>query len=320
MNFDIEKHTILKVLSGSHAYGLATSTSDFDYRGIAIPPVEYFHGYAFRFEQYEGEKGEDLAVYDIRKFFQLAADCNPNVVELLWVPERCVVVMTPWGERLVANRKLFLSTKARHTFSGYAIAQLKRIKTHRRWLLDAPQEKPTRAKYSLPEVSTVSASIRSVLKAAETAEVSIEDMLSPAILDLWKRERAFFEAQREWENYENWKKSRNQKRAELEAKFGYDTKHAMHLVRLMRMCREILTTGEIVVDRPDHEDLLAIRNGAWSYDQLMEWAERQDQELTAVYESCIILPKSPDIKKLDALCVELVEDFHGIITHKGGLR
>ena len=44
MNFDIEEHPILKVLSGSHAYGLATPTSDFDYRGIAIPPIEYFHG------------------------------------------------------------------------------------------------------------------------------------------------------------------------------------------------------------------------------------------------------------------------------------
>lgn len=153
---------------------------------------------------------------------------------------------------------------------------MKRIRTHRRWLLDPPKEKPTREKF----------------------------------------ERAFFEAQREWEQYEKWLKERNAMRAKLEAKFGYDTKHAMHLVRLMRMCREILATGEVIIDRPDREELIAIRSGAWSYDQLMEWAERQDQALAVLYESCTILPKTPDVKKLDALCIELVETFHGIAESK----
>jgi len=312
MNFDIKKHTILEVLSGSRAYGLATPESDYDYRGIAIPPKDYFLGFAFRFEQDEGQKKEDRAIFDVRKFFQLAADCNPNIIELLWVPEHCIVVKTLWGERLLDAKKLFLSTRAKHTFSGYAIAQLKRIKTHRRWLLNPPKEKPTREKYGLPEISIVSASIKSVLKAAESAEVSIEDMLSPAMVELWRKERAFFESQREWENYERWQKERNPKRAALEVKFGYDTKHAMHLVRLMRMCREILTIGEVIVERPDREELLAVRNGAWPYDQLVEYAEKQDRELTELYESCKILPKSPDVKKLDALCVEIVEDFLGI--------
>ncbi|AEZ66297.1 hypothetical protein phiTE_131 [Pectobacterium phage phiTE] len=38
-------------------------------------------------------------------------------------------------------------------------------------------------------------------------------------------------------------KNRNAARHELEEKFGYDTKHAMHLVRLLRMSQEILETG-----------------------------------------------------------------------------
>lgn len=313
MNFDIKKHTILEVLTGSRAYGLATPESDYDYRGIAIPPLPYFLGYAYRFEQREDHNDQDSVIYDIRKFFNLASECNPNVIELLWVPEHCIVLITRWGEELIRNRKLFLSIKAKDTFSGYAVAQLKRIKTHRRWLLNPPKEKPTRERFGLPEVSTVSASIQSVLKAAESAEVSIEDMLSPTTVNLWQRERAFFEAQREWEQYERWLKERNAKRAELEAKFGYDTKHAMHLVRLMRMCREILTAGEIIVDRPDHEELIAVRRGAWSYDQLMQWTEKQEQELTALYESCAILPKTPDTKQLDALCIELVKDFQGCV-------
>lgn len=86
----------------------------------------------------------------------------------------------------------------------------------------------------------------------------------------------------------------------------------MHLVRLMRMCREILEQGEVIAERPDRDELIAVRNGAWPYEKLLEWAEKQDEDLTRIYEQCTVLPRSPDVKKLDALCIELVEDFLGI--------
>lgn len=129
-------------------------------------------------------------------------------------------------------------------------------------------------------------------------------------LALLDRERKYTAAQREWEQLQNWKATRNPKRAELEAKHGYDVKHAMHLVRLLRMCREILTTGEVIVQRPDREELLAIRNGAWSYDKLVGWAEDEDRALEALYVSST-LPKVPDRGALDRLCVELVEESLG---------
>ena len=81
----------------------------------------------------------------------------------------------------------------------------------------------------------------------------------------------------------------------------------MHLVRLMTMCREILEEGVIRTRRPDAEFLLSIRNGAWSYDQLAAWAERQDSELTTLM-STSKLPKTPDRKKIDKLCVEMMEE------------
>jgi predicted ABC-class ATPase len=122
-----------------------------------------------------------------------------------------------------------------------------------------------------------------------------------------KRERQYTSAKREFEQYQNWKATRNKSRAELEEKYGYDTKHAYHLVRLIRMCREMLTTGKVIVKRPDREELLAIRNGAWTYDQLIEFAEKEEQELNVIYETCNILPHKPNREKLDKLCIELVE-------------
>jgi len=73
------------------------------------------------------------------------------------------------------------------------------------------------------------------------------------------------------------------------------------------MCREILTTGKVVVKRPDREELLAIRNGAWSYDRLVEWAEAEDVELEQLYKTSKALPQTPDRKYLDKLCISLVE-------------
>ena len=40
-----EDNLILRVVGGSHAYGLATETSDIDQRGVALPPVSWLVGF-----------------------------------------------------------------------------------------------------------------------------------------------------------------------------------------------------------------------------------------------------------------------------------
>jgi len=45
----------------------------------------------------------------------------------------------------------------------------------------------------------------------------------------------------------------------------------------MRICREILSTGQVIVKRPDCDELLAIRDGAWQYERLLSWAEADGQ-------------------------------------------
>jgi predicted nucleotidyltransferase len=335
--------TILFARHGSLAYGLDTATSDEDFKGVAIPPKPYFFGFASRFEQAES-KAPDLVVYDLRKFMSLAAECNPSIIEVLWTEP---LVETPLGERLRASRAMFLSKKAKHTFSGYALAQLKRIRTHHRWIAKPPDHAPTRAEHGLPERTIVpkdqiAAALAAIDKKLADWELDFMHEVEPAsrillqgkmaealaemkvasdakfaaaartlgydenFLALLDRERRYTAARREWEQFQNWKATRNPARAALEEKHGYDTKHAMHLVRLLRMCREILERGEVVVKRPDREELLAIRAGAWSYDRLLGWAETEDKALDAIYETSP-LPRAPDRDALDRLCVELVE-------------
>lgn len=341
--------TILLVRHGSHAYGTQVATSDEDFKGIAIPPAAYFFGFTQKFEQAE-VKVPDMVVYDIRKFFNLAADCNPNILEVLWVDPSDYIVCTPLAEKLLASRQLFLSRKARFTFFGYAQSQLKRIKGHYRWLKDPPKAPPTRAESGLPERPVIPgeqllAAQAAVQKKLDTWEwkhledidpaariavqSSFEELVAELMLfrdenarhrmaartlrydenfiELLDRERQHQARQRDWEQYQLWLKQRNPARSELEAKFGYDTKHAMHLVRLMRMCREILELGEVRVKRPDREELLAIRQGLWSYEALLEWTEGQEPILEGLYQRSS-LPKSPDKGALDRLCQTLVEE------------
>lgn len=342
----LQDATILLVTHGSHAYGLSTPTSDLDIKGVCIPPPAYFHGFLKRFEQAEA-KEPDLVIYEVRKFFGLAADCNPNIIEVLWTDASDHRLVTEAGRRLLDARKLFLSRKARHTFAGYAHAQLRRIQLHHRWLKNPPTSRPTRSEYGLPERTVIPQDQLAAAQAAITKKLAtwqLDDMtdLDPAariaihnamtemlaemklsaddtyraaarslgydenfirLLDL---ERQYLSRQREFEQYESWKTHRNPARAALEARYGYDTKHASHLVRLMRMCREILETGEVVVKRPDAEELRAIRGGAWDYERLVAWAAEQDASLDEVARRSP-LPHAPDREALDALCVDLVE-------------
>lgn len=331
MNFDWSKyngdqawlssHTILLTLTGSHAYGLAIEGSDYDWRGVAIPPREYFTGFLHRFEQSDrGFTEIDCSIFDIRKFFALAADANPNIIEILWTDIADTHICTPAGLALKSIRDGFLSRKVKHTFSGYAVTQLKRINTHRKWLLDPPNHKPSRSEFDLPETALLAKDHMGAIEAITKDEThNYEDCkwfgcayhsdLSANVMHIYQRERAYHNALTQWHQYENWKKTRNQERAELERKFGYDAKHAMHLVRLMRMGAEILSTGEVNVKRPDREELLEIRGGAWSYDRIVGYAEEMDAKLTEL-ERASHLPHSPNRAWLDGACQQIVEEFH----------
>ena len=128
--------------------------------------------------------------------------------------------------------------------------------------------------------------------------------------DLASREVKFANACSEWVRYKEWKKSRNKARAVLEEKFGFDTKHAAHLVRLMRQGKEILQTGKLLVDRTgiDADELRAIRGGAWSYDQLEQYAKDCDKEMGELYTTTTVRDR-PDHDAVHELCVDLVGDY-----------
>jgi predicted nucleotidyltransferase len=303
------KHsTIFMTLHGSQLYGTSTPESDMDVKGIAIPPKEYLYGFQQNFEQAIQSEPVDLVIYSLQKFMKLAADCNPNIIELLFADPDKWIVSIGIFKKLYDNRHAFLSMKARHTFAGYAFSQLKRIKSHRSWLLNPMTHKPTREEFGLNNMHKINSSI---MGAFDNIKEKHDYNFDGEVMKLLTAEKRYTTALTQYNQYMNWKKNRNPKRALEEEKMGFDGKHAMHLVRLTKMCKEILTTGEVVVSRPDARELLEIRNGKWTYDELINWADSQEKEIDKIYKnSKQILPHSPNKSFLNDLCTGLIEEFY----------
>ncbi len=296
---------IYEIVHGSRAYNLHRPDSDTDFKGIIVGPSRWYYGFVGGPEQLE--LSADHVRFELRKFFRLGAASNPTVLEMLWTDPEFHTAVSAAGERLLSARRLFLTKRVKGTFAGYALSQLKRIKTHRRWLLHPPKQEPTRGAFGLPERTVIP---RDQLGAAETLidQGRLEEAeLSPNFLEILEREKRYRQARKEWEQYHAWLKGRNPARAALEAKFGYDTKHAMHLVRLQRMAVEMLLEETVHVRRDDRRELLAIRDGAWSYDELLEQCERLETNINQAAAQSK-LPDAPDETTLEGLCVSIAEE------------
>lgn len=373
MNLDwLQNNLIFMTVHGSQCYDLANELSDFDMKGICIPPKEVENNLFHRFEQ--AENNEELhkkfdhlknpknpkmesAVYSLKKFMVLAANVNPNIIELLFVDPSDILLMTPTMEPLLENRELFLSSKAKFAFGGYAYAQLAKIERHRKWIVRGEIAMPKREDFGLPperpkQMEEIFGLIKSEVEKWNLSQYPLNNMerdelkadiwelvynvskvdvnegnwpkvyeagvierlakeynLKEEVVDILQRERLFKKEMEMYKSWLTWKTGRNPARHELEVKSGYDTKHASHLVRLMRMGLEILTDHKVVVKRPDREEILAVKNGAWSYEKVMEFAKDTQVKMDEAYKTTT-LPKSVDYVRVNALYHRLYEGYH----------
>jgi hypothetical protein len=336
-------------VSGSHAYGTNTPESDMDYRGVFMLPLDQ-HYMLFQGRQSTGgvreqiqksinlledgfyedtlnnlravlavdddmsfgvgtvsaskSSGQDAELQELRKFLKLAGQNNPNIIEFLWI-EKGITIETPIWEKIRSHRDLFLSRKVCHTFAGYAHAQLHKIKIHRGYIMGGEKKKPTREEFGLPEATKIPPENQNALLSLPDAWVL------PEMKDIVAKEKAFFKTLRIYKQYKEWETKRNPARRELEKKHGYDTKHAMHLVRLSRMAEEILRGDGVIVHRPDAAELNEIRMGKWSYEQLIEYSESLDTRLKPLYESSK-LPHEPNKEGISKLYSEICRDAYKI--------
>ncbi|HZK80380.1 MAG TPA: nucleotidyltransferase domain-containing protein [Humisphaera sp.] len=122
--YDLQRHVIYRCIVGSRAYGLDDSESDFDRRGIYLPPAELHWSLYGVPEQLDYNATEEV-YWEAQKFVVLALKANPNILECLYTP--LVENATPLARELLDMRDRFLSKMVYQTYNGYVLSQFKKL-------------------------------------------------------------------------------------------------------------------------------------------------------------------------------------------------
>ena len=111
---------IFECIAGSQSYNLHTPQSDLDIRGVfVLPETEYF---GLNYVEQVHDAKNDIVFYELRRFVELSYNNNPNILEMLAMPERCILYKHPAFDLLKAAD--FVSKRCKDTFAGYARSQI----------------------------------------------------------------------------------------------------------------------------------------------------------------------------------------------------
>lgn len=302
--FDLDQSLILLGRRGSEAHGTYTPGShggvdDRDLMGIVIPPKDYYFGTKSWDVAEAINPPWDVVLYEIRKFVNLLCKQNPNVLQLLWIEEEDYLPVSEatqhLGRRLIENRLLFQHAgHAKNAFVGYAHGQLKRTTA-----FDAA---------TMQWISGLEAKLQDLgVDLARAAEGKWDRQRSNEINILCEK---YVGARRKYH-----RAYMGSKRWSMVQQFGYDPKNAGHMVRLLHLGYEYLTTGQMNVRRTwDRDMLIEIKTGQWTLEAIKAHA---DEWFKKVDEVVPVLPDSIDLDTVNDLVVGIIEEsiYDPVIPH-----
>lgn len=348
-----KEYLLFESVTGSHAYGTNVEGSDVDLKGIFVLPKAQFYGLSYT-PQVSDERNDET-YYEIKRFCALLAASNPNMLELLAMPEECIRYKHPLFDLFKAD--IFLSKACEKTFAGYAMSQVQKARglnkkinnplPERRksilefcyvaykqgskplldWLEENDYKQENCGLVNIPHFRSTFALFYDESEQLGfkgiTQKDTANDVLLSSIPKGRLREGRLREASmyfnkdgyqvycKEYKQYWDWVKLRNEERYKNTIQHGknYDTKNMMHTFRLLDMAAEIAQYGEIRVRRPNRDFLLAIRKGAFEYDDLLRQAEEKIVNIQQLYQKAK-LPLKPNPKKIEAILRTIREEWY----------
>lgn len=290
----IKNNIHYEAMVGSVSYGVSQDSSDIDVYGFCMPPKHILFPFASEkifgfgdppevFNQFQKhhikdhscDKEYDISMYNIVRYFQLCMESNPNMVDSLFVPQRCVLFTSQLGQMVRDNRKLFLSKLAWHKFRGYAFSQLSKM-----------NDKVSKEFVDLCNKHEWPLDIRYEDVCEQTHDVGIKRVF--AKID---------------------QSGHRTKRLATIKEFGYDVKFAYNVVRLCQECQQILEEGDLDLTR-DREMLKSIRRGEWPQEKIQEFFDMKVPILEEAYKNSE-LPYSPREQEIKKLLVECIQMHYG---------
>jgi len=337
---------VFEAITGSKAYGLDTAQSDTDVRGVFVLPKEMY--YSLDYIAQVANETNDIVYYELKKFMELLAKNNPNILEMLGVPKQFVLQRHPIMDRLKEN--IFLSKLCEKTFANYAYTQIKKAYGLEKKIVNPVEEERKSVldfcyvhigKDAIPlkqflqskgwEQTTLGLSAIAHLKDCYNLfhskeikysgimkkEVANEVALSNIPKDekpvgmLYFNKDGYSVYCKKYKEYWEWVEKRNEARYNTTMSHGknYDSKNMMHVFRLLLMAKEIATEGKINVHRKDREFLLSIKGGKYEYDDLLSKAQALKDELPALFKKSD-LPHSPNVESINRLLIEMRESYY----------
>jgi predicted nucleotidyltransferase len=295
------KNLILKVRVGSNLYGTSTSESDEDFIGIFVPNAEYLLGLK-RVEEVDlgviskGTDGKntkdaiDFKVYTLEKFARLALDNNPNILEILFVNSDSILFINDVGKQLLNMRYEFLSKRIKHRFLGYAFSQkhkmIIKLENYEKLLEAVKYLDNNTDKQFLLDIEHHPIFVR------KKDHVAIGDMNIPITVTTKKAKKMLVARINKFGS-----------RKELVSKYGFDTKFASNLIRLLKEGQELLFTGDLKFPLQSKELLKDIRYGKYSMNDILSLSDVIEKEVEDLYDTTK-LQNSPNRKLVEKFVIE----------------
>lgn len=311
-----EKNKILEMVSGSFLYGTNTETSDKDYYGIFMPDVEYILGFR-RCEEVDysiiskddKDKNKSDAVdrkfYEFRKFIKLAMENNPNIIEIIFVNPENTLFINELGKELLSIKHLFPNKGAKQKFLGYAFSQKHKMvikKDHYFDLISALDyigrfyDGKTILEIALetncPPFFKRNYDPKHNVNFIQVGDINITPSHTVRTVRSMLQERIGKVGNRE----------------ELLLKYGFDTKFASHLIRLMLEGVELLETGEIKFPLKERQLILDVKLGKWPINKILDFSndlEKKLEELALIST----LPDKPNVKALEEFTIKTLRKY-----------
>lgn len=340
---------IFEAIVGSRAYGLDTEKSDTDIRGIFVLPKQQF--YSLEYVAQVSNDTNDIVYYELKRFVELLAKNNPNIIELLNVPEKCVLYRNNIMDGI--RPEMFLSKLCEQTFANYAYAQIRKafglekkimnpVGKERKSVLDFCFVYKGKEALGLREfladtgfkqedlgLSAIShlkdcynlyysagRSYAGLIKGETANNVCLSSIPRGEVVIglLYFNKDGYSAYCKEYREYWKWVEKRNENRYNTTMAHGknYDSKNMMHVFRLLLMAKEIAVEGKVNVLRRDRKFLLGIKQGNYEYDDLVKKAEDLKNQLPEFYRQSA-LQDVPDLEAINHLLVSLRDDYYNTI-------
>lgn len=115
---------LFECLCGSRAYNINTPTSDFDFKGVYLAPLSDL--LKDNYQPQISDPSNDTTFYELRRYLELLGKQGPDVLEMMFMPDECIIYKDPVMDIIFNRKEEFLTKTCMWSFGNYAISQIKK--------------------------------------------------------------------------------------------------------------------------------------------------------------------------------------------------